>query len=64
MAAISPADMRAFTPHDHAPTRLQPMMSAMCSAQFSAISSTRSGGRTPASSRSCVAASARDCSVA
>jgi len=56
--------MRAFTPQDHAPTRLQAMMSAMCAAQFSATSSTRSVGRTPAARRSCVATSTMDWSCA
>jgi hypothetical protein len=64
MAAISPGDMRALTPHDHAPMRLQAMSSAMCAAQFSATSTTRSVGRTPASCRSCAAMSTIACKVA
>jgi hypothetical protein len=62
--SISPGDMRAFTPQDHAPTRLHAMSNAMCAAQFSATSTTRSVGRTPAASRSCVAVSAIACSAA
>ncbi|MCY1363972.1 hypothetical protein D9M69_507570 [compost metagenome] len=63
MAAISPGDMRALTPHDHAPTRLQASSSAMWAAQFSATSSTRSVGRTPAASRSFAAVSTMACSA-
>jgi hypothetical protein len=44
-ASISPRAMRAFTPQDQAPTRLQASSRAMCSGQFSATASTRSPGK-------------------